>query len=92
MKCIYCKKGYPLADWGQHSQECKDRKRIRGGVVVPEQKPDTAEVTPPSAVDFLNMDIEDMSKDLLIDYLNLEGIEHDPKAKKYQLKKLAKGE
>ena len=94
MKCPYCKEKVALKVWGQHSQECKDRKRIRAasqGLDIDWYEVEGTEETP-SALDSLHADIEDMSKDLLIDYLESEGIEHDPKDKKYKLKKLAKGE
>ena len=92
MKCIYCKNDYPLSSWGEHSQNCPDRKRVRSGVVAAEQKPDPPEEVLSATTDFIQIDIDDMSKDQLINYLALEGIEYDPKAKKYKLLKLAKGE
>ena len=92
MKCVYCKKDYPLSDWGEHSQACEDRKKVRAGKTSVESDISSLDGTPSATADFIQIDIDDMSKDQLLDYLALEEIEHDPKAKKYQLKKLAKGE
>lgn len=94
MKCIYCEENITLEVWGKHSTTCDDRKRVRGeGISRSDLKVDPELSDIPSATaDLLQIDIEDMSKDQLLDYLAFEGIEHDPKAKKYQLKKLAKGE
>lgn len=87
MKCPYCKDDIRLNVWGEHSLACEDRKLVREEVVSVE-----LEETPSETADFIQVDINDMSKDQLLDYLIFEDIEHDPKAKKKELLKLAKGE
>lgn len=86
MKCVYCKKNVALKVWGQHSQECENRKVIRSGAAVVEVS--GPEVVDPDQV----LTLDEMTKDDLILYLETNEIEHDPTAKKYQLKKLAKGD
>ena len=89
MKCHYCKEDVRLNVWGKHSQECEDRKRIRAGdIAVSVSGPAELE----KVSDVLYTDLDDMSKDQLMDYLSLEMIEFDPKSKKKELLKLAKGE
>ena len=82
MNCPYCKTKVALKVWGKHSQECEDRKRIRSGA---ESKKEVAPVV-------VDPTLDEMTKDDLILYLESNEIEHDPKDKKYKLKKLAKGE
>lgn len=86
MKCVYCNNSVPLSRWGEHSQNCIDRKRIRsGGVSKKEVAPEVVEHDQASTLD-------EMTKDDLILYLEENEIEYDPKARKSKLLKLAKGE
>lgn len=84
MKCPYCKKDVALKVWGKHSQVCEDRKRIRGENVPVVGSVETESYYVPG--------FDEMTKDDLVLYLETNDIEHNPKAKKSKLLKLAKGE
>ena len=98
MKCIYCKKDVRLDVWGKHSQECEDRKRVRSSVPTPlNQDIDLVFYETEDTETFENHEdttvfLNNLSRSELIEYLEVNEIEHDPKAKKSKLLKLAKGE
>lgn len=96
MKCPYCKENVALDVWGQHSLECEDRKRVRreqfkrlDSLGLGERAEGVANLSEDMSLAF---PFDKMTKDELIEYLESEGIEHDSKAKKKELLKLAKGE
>ena len=104
MICPYCRDDIRLVNWANHSQDCVHKKNHPAQMPLAQDLADAQAAGEFSSVEDVkqsiidgydfhtNMKLSELSKEKLIEYLEHKEIEHDPKAKKPELLKLAKGE